>query len=62
MLEKKVLLHRKELLLEQDFQISPEASEGIQDFEGELVFKACNNSICIPLSRQPFSAALEIRS
>ena len=61
-LEKEVLLHRKELLLEQDFQISPEASEGIQDFEGELVFQACNNSICVPLSRQPFSAALEIRS
>ena len=61
-LEKKVLLHRKELLLEQEFQILPEASEGIQDFEGELVFQACNNSICVPLSRQPFSAALEIRS
>ena len=61
-LEKEVLLHRGELLLEQDFQISPEASEGIQDFEGELVFQACNNSICVPLSRQPFSAALEIRS
>ena len=61
-LGKKVLLHRKELLLEQDFQISPEASEGIQDFEGELVFQACNNSICVPLSRQSFSAALEIRS
>ena len=61
-LEKEVLLHRGELLLEQDFQISPEASGGIQDFEGELVFQACNNSICVPLSRQPFSAALEIRS
>ena len=61
-LEKEVLLHRGELLLEQDLQISPEASEGIQDFEGELVFQACNNSICVPLSRQPFSAALEIRS
>ena len=61
-LEKEVLLHRGELLLEQEFQISPEASEGIQDFEGELVFQACNNSICVPLSRQPFSAALEIRS
>ena len=61
-LEKKVLLHRGELLLEQDFQISPEASGEIQDFEGELVFQACNNSICVPLSRQPFSAALEIRS
>ena len=61
-LEKKVLLHRGELLLKQDFQISPEASEGIQDFEGELVFQACNNSICVPLSRQTFSAALEIRS
>ena len=61
-LEREVLLHRGELLLEQDFQISPEASEGIQDFEGELVFQACNNSICVPLSRQPFSAALEIRS
>ena len=61
-LEKEVLLHRKELLLEQDFQISPEASAGIQDFEGELEFQACNNSICVPLSRQPFTAALEIRS
>ena len=61
-LEKEVLLHRGELLLEQDFQISPEASEGIQDFEGELVFQACNNSICVPLSRQTFTAALEIRS
>ena len=61
-LEKEVLLHRGELLLEQDFQISPEASVGIQDFKGELVFQACNNSICVPLSRQPFSAALEIRS
>ena len=61
-LEKEVLLHRGELLLEQEFQISPEASGGIQDFEGELVFQACNNSICVPLSRQPFSAALEIRS
>ena len=61
-LEKEVLLHRGELLLEQDFQISPEASGGLQDFEGELVFQACNNSICVPLSRQPFSAALEIRS
>ena len=61
-LEKEVLLHRGELLLEQDFQISPEASEGIQDFEGELLFQACNNSICVPLSRQPFRAALEIRS
>ena len=61
-LEKKVLLDRKELLLEQDFQISPEASGGIQDFEGELVFQACNNSICVPLSRKPLSAALELRS
>ena len=60
-LEKKVLLHRGELLLEQDFQISPEASGGIQDFEGELVFQACNNSICVTLSSQPVSAALEIR-
>ena len=61
-LEKEVLLHRKYLLLEQDFQISPEASGRIQDFEGELVFQACNNSICVPLSRQPISAALELRA
>ena len=59
-LEKEVLLHRGELLLEQDFQISPEASEGIQDFEGELVFQACNNSICVPLSRQPFLSLIHI--
>ena len=60
-IEKQVYLHQGQMLLEQDYLISPDASEGIQDLEGELIFQACNNNICVPLSRQPFTAALEIR-
>ena len=60
-IEKQVYLHQGHMLLEQDYLISPDASEGIQDLEGELIFQACNNNICVPLSRQPFKAALEIR-
>ena len=47
-LEKEVLLHRGELLLEQDFQISHEASEGIQDFEGELVSRPVTTAFVFP--------------
>ena len=60
-IEKQVYLHQGQMLLEQDYLISPDASEGIQDLEGELIFQACNNNVCVPLSQQPFTAALEIR-
>ena len=60
-LKKQVYLHQGQMLLEQDYRISPDASLGIQDLEGELIFQACNNNISAPLTRQPFTAALEIR-
>ena len=59
-LEKQVYLHKEELMLEQDYLISQESPEGIQDLVGELIFQACNNNVCVPLSRQSFTAALVI--